>query len=126
MVLLKADGLAVLPNRAAQAKPSVFGDLGNIHLIEIGPGFQQSGNPFLPVCFAPLFERLVAVQPLTVGLQGIGKGHFSPRNRRLRRGALPLLLVEIAQPQFGDADSVGFERFPNQLAAHANSRIIVA
>jgi len=47
--------------------------LGNIHLIEIRPRFEQSRNPLLPVCFASLFERL-----------------------------------------------------PNQLAAHANSRIMVS
>jgi hypothetical protein len=59
------------------------------------------------------------------GLQGIGKIHFSPRNRCLHSGALSPLPVEIAKPHFGDADSAGFERLPNQLAAHANSRIIV-
>ena len=40
--------------------------------------------------------------------------------------ALPFLFVKIAQAQFGHADTVGLERFPNELAAHADSRIIVA
>ena len=39
---------------------------------------------------------------------------------------MPLLFVEITKPEFGDTDSVGFERFPNQLAANADSRIILA
>ncbi|HEX5397686.1 MAG TPA: hypothetical protein VFY06_01375 [Verrucomicrobiae bacterium] len=69
---------------------------------------------------------MIAFEPFMVGLQGVGKGHFPPRNRRLCGGALPLLFVKIAQAQLGDADSVGFERFPNQLAAHADSSIIVA
>ncbi|HEY5043117.1 MAG TPA: hypothetical protein VIK53_14075 [Verrucomicrobiae bacterium] len=33
-----------------------FGDLGNIHLIEVGPEFQQSRNPFLAAIFASVFE----------------------------------------------------------------------
>ena len=81
---------------------------------------------FLSASFASLFERLVAVGPLGASFPSVGKSHFSPRKRRPRSGALPLLFVEIAKPQFGCADSAGFERFPNQLAAHTNSRIIVS
>jgi hypothetical protein len=32
----------------------------------------------------------------------------------------------ITQAQFGDADPAGFERFPNQLAAHTNLSIMVS
>jgi hypothetical protein len=66
------------------------------------------------------------INPQRAGLQRVGKSHFSPRYRLLRRGALPLRFVEIAKPQLGDADSVGFERLPNQLAANPDSSIIVS
>jgi hypothetical protein len=48
------------------------------------------------------------------------------RNRRLRGGTLALLFVEITHAQFGNADAVGFERFPNELATHPNAGIIVS
>jgi hypothetical protein len=51
---------------------------------------------------------------------------LTPPSRRLRRGVLPRLFVEIAWPQLGDADPVGLVRLPNQLAANPDSRIIVA
>jgi hypothetical protein len=36
-------------------------------------------------------------------------------NRRLRGSALPFRFVKIAQAQFGNADTAGFEWFPNEL-----------
>jgi hypothetical protein len=49
---------------------------------------------------------------------------FSREQRLLRGSALPLFRVKITQAQVVNADSLNFERLPNQLAAHANSRII--
>jgi len=63
---------------------------------------------------------------LLIGSQSITEGQLSPRNGRLRAGALSLLFVKIAQAQFGHADAVGFERFPNELAAHPDSGIIIS
>ena len=57
---------------------------------------------------------------------GCPKGHLSSRNGLVSSGALAFLFVKITQAQLGDADPVGPEGFPNQLAAHADTRIIIA
>ena len=44
----------------------------------------------------------------------------------MRLGALAFLLVEVAQAKLGDADAVGLEGLPNELAPDADSGIVVA
>jgi len=95
-------------------------------LFQFGPRFQKGGDAFLPVGLASIFQRVVSFEALLVGFQSVAEGHLSPSNGLVGFGTFAFLLVEIAQAQFGDTDAVSFERFPNQLAAKADSRIIVS
>jgi hypothetical protein len=54
------------------------------------------------------------------------KGCFSPRKRGMSGGKLVYLWVEIAEPQPDNAAPSGVKQSPNQLAAQANSRIMIA
>jgi hypothetical protein len=69
---------------------------------------------------------MIAFQSFTVSFQRISKSHFPTRDSRLCGSTLSFFSVKIAQAQLGYADSVGFERFPNELAANAYSRTILA
>ena len=44
----------------------------------------------------------------------------------MRVGPVAFLFVEVAQAKLGNADAVGFERLPNELAPDADSGIVVA
>ena len=87
---------------------------------------EEINNAEFVILFRFGFDVWVVLELLLVGCQSITESHFSPRNCRVCGGALPLLFVEITQAQFGYADSVGFERFPNELAAHSDSGIIIS
>jgi hypothetical protein len=58
--------------------------------------------------------------------RGLGKNHLPTRNNAVRSRAFPFLFVKIAQAQLGDADAVGLEGLPNQLAPHADSGILIS
>src|SRR3989442_1474458 len=46
-----------------------FGDPGDIRVAQLWPGFQESRDAFLPVSLAALFERVIAVKSVPVGLE---------------------------------------------------------
>jgi len=66
------------------------------------------------------------VVTVSVCFHCVAEGQLSPGNRLVRFGPFAFFLVKTAHAEFGDADAVRFERFPNQLAAQTDSRIITA
>ena len=115
-----------LPELCSPSETIGFGNLGNIRRCKFRPRFQQRRNSFLAINFASLFQGMVAFEPFTISFERLGENHFAARNCAGCGRALPFLSLKIAQAQLGDADSVGFERLPNQLAPHADSGIIVS
>src|SRR6266496_974332 len=81
---------------------------------------------FFAKAFASVFDRVIAIEALAVSLQRRSESHFTTGHGFVSGGAFPFLLLKVAQAQLGDTDSIRLERFPNELAAHAESSIVIA
>jgi len=100
--------------------------LGHVRRLQFWPRSQQRRNSFLAIDFAAVFKRLVACEALAVRFESLGEDHLPSRHGAVCGRALPFLFVKIAQAQFGNADAVGLEGLPNQLAPYADSGIVVS
>ena len=80
--------------------------------------FQKGFDTKAIIFFGSGFDVWIVLTLLLVIGQSIPPRHFPTGNRRMHCGTLPFLLVKVAQTQLGNTDTVGFERFPNELAAH--------
>jgi hypothetical protein len=62
-------------------------------------------------------NRVVVIQPIQEDLQSIPEFHFPDDFGFQPLSLRSLLLHQIAKAKLGNCHPVGFQRFPNQLAA---------
>src|SRR5260370_30515873 len=89
------------------------------------PRFQEGGDAFLSVRLAAVLKGMVAFEALAVSLQGLAKSHLAASHGFVGFGAVAFLFVEVAQAKLRHANAVGLAGFPNELAPHSDSGIVV-
>ncbi len=99
-----------------------IGTLSPARAIGLSDGRHEPGELVL----LPPFQRIIAFEPLLAGFQRVADGHLTASNSLAGFDALAFFLVAVAQAQFGHADPIRLERFPNQLAAQPDSPIMVS